>query len=119
MRARAYEYTYIKCIGNPGFKVSLKKSMLEKEIEKDFKNRVERLGGFVWKFVSPGLAGVPDRIVLIPGGRVVFAECKAPGKKLRPLQVFVKKKLESLGFDYWVIDAKEKTDRFIRQYFGR
>ena len=93
--------------------------MLEKEIERYFKKKIEPRGGKVWKLVSPGLAGVPDRIVLMNGGRIVFVEFKAPGKKLRPLQVFVKKKLESLGFDYWVIDAKEKTDRFIRQYFGR
>ena len=93
--------------------------MLEKEIERHFKKKIESRGGKVWKLVSPGMAGVPDRIVLLDGGKIVFAEFKAPGKKLRPLQLILKRVLEDMGFDYWVIDAKEKTDRFIRQYFGR
>lgn len=56
------------------------------------------------KFVSPGLSGVPDRLLLIPGGRVAFAELKAPGGRLRPLQVRRKAQLEAMGFPVYVID---------------
>ena len=93
--------------------------MLERELENKLKRAVLDRGGLALKFVSPGLAGVPDRLILLPGARIAFAELKAPGQKLRPLQRILKRVLEDMGFDYWVIDAKEKTDRFIRQYFGR
>lgn len=61
--------------------------MKESQLERLLKREVERYGGKAMKFVSPGLSGVPDRLVLLPGGRAVFAEMKAPGEKLRPLQV--------------------------------
>lgn len=65
------------------------------------------------KFVSPGMAGIPDRLVLLPKGRIYFVELKAPGKNLRPLQVKRKKQLEALGFKVYVIDSYEKIQLFI------
>ena len=62
------------------------------------------MGGLAPKFVSPGLDGVPDRILLLPNGRIAFAELKAPGKQLRPLQKRRKRQLETLGFRVYVID---------------
>ena len=62
------------------------------------------------KWVSPGHSGVPDRIVFLPGGRIIFVEVKAPGKKLRPLQVHVKGQLEALGVDFRVVDSKESVN---------
>ena len=61
--------------------------MREKTIEAKLVTAAKRLGGLALKFVSPGFDGVPDRLVLLPGGRLAFIELKAPGKKLRPLQV--------------------------------
>lgn len=58
------------------------------------------------KFVSPGLDGVPDRIVLLNGRHMAFVELKAPGKALRPLQVKRKEQLEGLGFSVYVVDDK-------------
>ena len=60
--------------------------MREKKIEQSLVRAVRAAGGLCPKWVSPGLDGVPDRIVLLPGGRIAFAELKAPGKKPRPLQ---------------------------------
>ena len=57
------------------------------------------------KFVSPGLAGVPDRLILSPGGKAVFVEVKAPGEKLRPLQQKRKEQIEALGFPVYVLDS--------------
>ena len=69
---------------------------------------VKKMGGMAVKFVSPGLDGVPDRIVLLPGGKVAFVELKAPGKKLRPLQEKRKGQLEGLGFPVYVVDRVEQ-----------
>lgn len=62
-------------------------NLRESQVENRLKFEIEKIGGMALKFVSPGMAGVPDRIVLLLGGRVVFAEIKAPGEKLRPLQL--------------------------------
>lgn len=59
-------------------------------------------------FVSPGIDGMPDRIVLLPMGRIAFVECKATGKKMRPLQNKRKKQLEALGFLVYCLDDIEQ-----------
>ena len=58
-------------------------------------------------FTSPGTDGVPDRIILLPNGKLAFAELKAPGKQMRPLQEYRKRQLEGLGFKVYVIDSIE------------
>ena len=72
--------------------------MQEKYIEQKLVGTVKSMGGMAPKFVSPGIDGMPDRIVLLPMGRIAFVECKATGKKMRPLQKKRKKQLEALGF---------------------
>ena len=66
------------------------------------------MGGLAPKFVSPGFDGVPDRLVLLPKGKIAFIELKAPGKVLRPLQVRRKRQLEALGFLVYRIDSPEQ-----------
>ena len=78
--------------------------MREKQIEKKLVEAVGKHGGLCPKFISPGLAGVPDRIVLLPGGHMAFVELKAPGGKLRPLQAVRSEQLRALGFRVYVID---------------
>jgi hypothetical protein len=82
--------------------------MIEKEIEKRLTTEVKKAGGIAPKFVSPGFAGMPDRIVLLPDGFLAFAELKAPGKKPRPLQLTRHRLLRSLGFKVYVIDSIEQ-----------
>lgn len=82
--------------------------MREKNIESRLVAEVRRSGGLAPKFVSPGLDGVPDRLILLPGGKFAFAELKAPGKNLRPLQALRKRQLEKLGFRVFVIDGTEQ-----------
>ena len=82
--------------------------MNEKDIESRFREAVKRAGGLALKFTSPGYAGVPDRIVLMPEGKIAFCEMKAPGKMMRPLQIKRKEKLESLGFKVYCIDDPEE-----------
>ena len=77
----------------------------EREIERKLVLKVKNMGGLALKFISPGLAGVPDRIVLLPKGKIAFVELKAPGKKPRPLQIRRMKQLKDLGFKVYVIDS--------------
>lgn len=78
----------------------------ESLIEKHLVAEVKRAGGHAYKFVSPGRRGVPDRIVLLPGGRIVFVECKAPGQKPRSEQLREHERLRALGFNVVVLDSK-------------
>ena len=87
----------------------------EKEIETKLKKKIKRIGGLALKFISPGHAGVPDRIVLLPNGNAVFVELKAPGKPLRPLQLKRKKQLENLGFKVYIIDSHKAVERFLQE----
>jgi len=84
------------------------KKVTEKNIEQKLVKAVKKRGGMALKFVSPGLDGVPDRIVLLPMGRMAFVELKAPGKKMRPLQVRRKRQLEGLGFLVYCVDRVEE-----------
>lgn len=87
--------------------------MRESTIEAYLRDRVKELGGKAYKFVSPGNNGVPDRLVCLPGGKVVFVELKAPGKTPTQMQMFQHGKLQALGFQVWVIDSKGMVDSFI------
>ena len=90
--------------------------MLESDVEKYLCKRVKNeLHGWALKFVSPGQNGVPDRIVLVPMGRIYFVETKAPGKKLRKLQEWVCGLIKGLGFAVLRLDTKEKVDAFVRE----
>lgn len=91
--------------------------MLEKQLEHYFMRVMEMKNCLCWKFVSPSMAGVPDRIVIPPWGRVIFVELKAPGKRLRKLQKARREQLKAQNVDVWVIDSKEKVDKFV-QYYG-
>ena len=83
-------------------------SLREREIEKKLVAAVRNAGGLAPKFVSPGWDGVPDRIVLFPGGRMGFVELKSPGKVMRPLQMRRKRQLENLGFKVFCVDGVEQ-----------
>jgi len=78
--------------------------MRECEIEKALTIQIKKRGGLALKFVSPGMSGVPDRLILMKDGKLAFIELKAPGKKMRPIQIKRKRQLESLGFLVYCID---------------
>ena len=77
----------------------------EKQIEQKLVAEVRRRGGMALKFVSPSYSGMPDRLILLPDGKVAFVEVKAPGKKPRSLQVKRHATLRKLGFQVFVLDA--------------
>ena len=82
--------------------------MLEKTIENKLKTAVKDMGGIAFKFNAPGINGVPDRLVLLPHGKLAFIELKAPGRKMRPMQIRRKRQLEQLGFLVYCIDSAEQ-----------
>ena len=84
--------------------------MREKYIEQKLVKAVKAMGGIAPKFTSPGFDGMPDRIILLPGGRMAFAELKAPGKKPRPLQEARHRLLRRLGFNVYVVDGVEQIE---------
>lgn len=88
--------------------------MLEKRVEQYLAVKVKQHGGRAYKFVSPGCAGVPDRIVLLPGGCITFVELKRPGGKLRPIQKACMRYLYHLGFHVSMIDNFKSADGLIR-----
>ena len=79
--------------------------MREKMIESRLVEEVRCRGGLCWRFTSPGTDGVPDRIVLMPGGKIAFVEVKAPGEKMRALQIRRKQQLERVGFSVYCLDS--------------
>lgn len=83
-----------------------KTGVLERDVEGHFRRIVKEAGGEFLKFVSPGHNGVPDRIVLMPGGRIIFVEFKRPGEKPRLLQQKWGEKLLRMGFEWRVIDRE-------------
>ena len=87
--------------------------MLEKEVEKKLVTAVQLMDGVAVKFVSPGFAGMPDRLVLLPGGRMAFVEVKRPGEQPRPLQKARHRMLKRLGFKVYVLDSVEKIGGII------
>ena len=92
--------------------------MREKFIEKKLVEAVKKRDGMAPKFVSPSLNGMPDRIVLLPMGRIAFMELKAPGEQMRPLQVKRKRQLERLGFSVYCIDSVAQIDGMLEEIGG-
>lgn len=86
--------------------------MRESLIERALVQRVKDLGGLCDKFTSPGRRGVPDRVVTLPGNRVIWVELKAPGKQPTPLQQRDHDRRRALGCDVRVIDSLEQVARF-------
>lgn len=82
--------------------------MREKTIEQHLVKAVKNSGGIAPKLVSPGFDGMPDRLVLLLGGKIGFVEVKAPGKEPRPLQVARHGLLRRLGFKVYVLDDPEQ-----------
>ena len=84
--------------------------MEEKALEQKLVKAVKAAGGIAPKFISPGLAGMPDRLVLLPGGKMAFIEVKRHGMKPRPLQLKRHETLRRLGFKVYVLDEQRQIE---------
>ena len=83
---------------------------LERDIEKALVAMVKRRGGMCLKWTCPGWSGVPDRIILLPRGKIIFAELKRPkGGKVAPMQQWWADQLTKLGFDHYYLYNHENV----------
>jgi hypothetical protein len=87
----------------------------ERIIEEYLREEVKKIGGKAYKFISPGNDGVPDRMVVLPGGRISFVELKTIDGKLTVLQQKCINELRKLDFDVRVINSKDLVDSFIKE----
>jgi hypothetical protein len=89
--------------------------MKEITVEEYLAQRVRELGGWTFKFAPVSFVGVPDRIVLLPGGRCGFLELKRPGERPRANQLGWIRRLCALGFLCDWVDSKVGVDQFLGQ----
>lgn len=89
--------------------------MLEREVEKALVHQVRKAGGIAPKLTSPATAGMPDRLIILPQGKVCFVEVKAPGKKPRPLQVRQMARLTNLGCMVRTLDHPNQIQELIHE----
>lgn len=89
--------------------------MLESRIEALLVRKIKQAGGWALKLVSPGNAGVPDRLVLLPGGRIFFVELKTEAGRLSPLQVDVHRRLRELGMDVVTLYGRDQVLSFVEE----
>lgn len=92
--------------------------MNEKQIEQALVRKVKAMGGIAPKFVSLGFDGMPDCLVLFPGGHIAFVEVKAPGKKPRAIQTARHEMLRRMGFLVYVLDGPEQIEKIITEIGG-
>lgn len=89
--------------------------MNEKVIEMKLRDKVKKLGGIALKIWCVTLSGFPDRIVLMPGGKVLFVELKTTGRKPTKLQLHVHELLRRLNFSVWIIDSEFLLQKFLNE----
>ena len=82
--------------------------MHERDVDRKLVREVLDRDGLALKLSCPGMDGMPDRLILLTGGCMGFAEIKAPGQHPRPLQLRRKRQLETLGFRVYVIDHPDQ-----------
>ncbi len=92
--------------------------MREKQIEQKLVKAIKNMGGMAPKLICPGFDGMPDRIVLLPGGYIAFVEVKAPSMKPRRLQVTRLDMLRRLGFRVYILDDEEQIPKIIKETGG-
>ncbi|AWW25965.1 VRR-NUC domain-containing protein [Acetobacterium sp. KB-1] len=92
--------------------------MREKTIEQKLVKAVKKNDGICPKLTSPGFDGMPDRLVLLPFGRIAFVEVKASGEKPRPLQLARHGMLQQLGFRVYVLDDEKQIGEMLDEIGG-
>ena len=87
--------------------------MTESQLEQRLVRGVKALGGKAYKFVSPGNVGVPDRVVVLPGGAVLFAELKADNGRMSPNQLLQINELHRLGANVYAVWGANGVNSFL------
>ncbi len=87
----------------------------EKQIEQKLARAAQNRGAWALKLTSPSVSGLPDRLLLFPGGLAAFVEVKAPGQKPRALQLVQMRKLKQLGFPVFVLDDADQIETILEE----
>lgn len=85
----------------------------EKWLERELVRKIEARGGLALKYSNGQATGYPDRLVLLPGGRLVFVELKTKGRKPTKLQALRHEALRRIGFTVYVIDCVDALNVFL------
>ena len=85
----------------------------EKVVEHKLVELVKINGGMCIKLLCDQLIGLPDRMCLFPGHKIVFVELKTTGRKPKRIQVYMHNRLRALGFRVEVIDTVESVINFV------
>lgn len=93
--------------------------MREKPIEDHLRDECKQYGGLAVKFLPYFVVGFPDRIVLLPGGKIAFVELKRPGEEPRKAQWVWLNRLRALGFEAVWFDSKEKISAWLSDFLAR
>ena len=91
--------------------------MLESRIERRMGEMVTRRGGLYYKFVSPGQPGVPDRIIVVPGGQCVFVELKTEVGRLSNIQKWQIERMKKMGLDVRKVSGWEQARALVEELF--
>lgn len=89
--------------------------MKESEIEKWLVGQIKALGGFADKYVSPGNPGVPDRIIVMPGGRIIFAELKTEIGRLSGIQKWQRERYQKMGVDFRLVKGMDAARKLVEE----
>lgn len=89
--------------------------MKESDIEKWLVGQIKEIGGFADKFVSPGNPGVPDRIIVMPGGRIIFVELKTEIGRLSGIQKWQRERYQKMGVDFRVIKGMSAARDLVKE----
>jgi len=92
---------------------------MEKDVEKYLHDRVKKVGGYCMKMENiPGFNGIPDRLVLLPGGLVAFVEVKRQDGSLSTIQKYRIQKLKDIGIKVYVAYSKQDVSKIIKNMNG-
>jgi hypothetical protein len=91
----------------------------ELSVEQYLARCVKARGGWAIKLIPWAQAGLPDRMVLLPGGKMYFVELKSEKGRLRPAQHMVRRKLRLLGWSVHVLNSKSQVDEWFEHITGR
>lgn len=94
------------------------KEVRERDVETRLRQGVHRLGGKAYKFTSPGNTGVPDREVILPGGRIFFVELKTERGRTSPVQQAQIRALRKLGCEVRVLYGMQDVENFLQEIGG-
>lgn len=94
------------------------KEVRERDVEARLRQGVHRLGGKAYKFTSPGNTGVPDREVILPGGRIFFVELKTEKGRTSPVQQAQIRALRKLGCEVRVLYGMQDVENFLQEIGG-